>query len=56
MCTMQNPVHVCLKHFVGLSHTALRLMEITDVKILTGSSAGVCVCVCSVSLHVNMCV
>lgn len=56
MCTMQNPVHVCLKHFVGLSHTVLRLMEITDVKILTGSSAGVCVCVCVLQVCMSICV
>ncbi len=53
MCTMQNPVHVCLKHFVRLSHTVLPFYgdhrcEDLDWQLLEALMVCVCVCVCSV--------
>ncbi len=50
MCTMQNPVHVCLKHFVRLSHTVLPFYgdhrcEDLDWQLLEALMVCVCVCV-----------
>lgn len=49
ICAMQNSVHVCLKHFVRLSHTVLPLHgdhRCKDLDWQLLEAVLVCVCVC----------